>query len=525
MLRVHVSIAFLTIAAGLLACDERELLFPPPSEPDSTEEPDDPVMEDPAMPGPKIDDPVLAAMETRTTIPVIILGAEQFLEPPDGYANFIAAEAETPRSDLRIRVVYALKNIAERVQPSILATLDSPEDARSLWIVNAVIAVLTPPEIERVADLASVRFIYLAQAPPPAVGPAGTVFTVLNPGARPAFTSVGKTVSWNVEMVGAKRVWDELGVTGEGSIVAVLDNGVRYVHDDLRDAVWVNPGEVANNAVDDDGNGYVDDYYGFDFGAMSARVFGGSAHGTWVTGIAVGDGSGGTVTGIAPGARFMALRGGSSTYPKALAYQYAIEHGADVLNMSFSIPNLGNVRGFWRLMADHATVAGLVSTSGAGNFRQTATVPVQLRIPEGIPSVIAVGGVDRNLRVTFFSSTGPVEWASVRFYGDLPNLNKPDVVAFPGPGYALLDPMGGYFDPNTSVRGNSFSGPHLAGVAALMFEANPELPAWRVKEIVEASAQDLGDPGKDNESGSGLADAFDAVEAAMSAQSAARAAK
>ena len=72
----------------------------------------------------------------------------------------------------------------------------------------------------------------------------------------------------------------------------------------------------------------------------------------------------------------------------------------------------------------------------------------------------------------------------------------------------------GYVDPNTRLRGNSFSGPHGAGVAALMFSAAPTLPAWRVKEILEKTAHDLGPAGKDNDFGAGLIDAYAAVRMA-----------
>ena len=61
--------------------------------------------------------------------------------------------------------------------------------------------------------------------------------------------------------------------------------------------------------------------------------------------------------------------------------------------MSFSIPNLGNVRGVWRMMSDHAVAAGLVLVGGAGNFRTTAAIPYQHQSPKDVPSVISVAGV------------------------------------------------------------------------------------------------------------------------------------
>jgi serine protease AprX len=217
----------------------------------------------------------------------------------------------------------------------------------------------------------------------------------------------------------------------------------------------------------------------------------------------------------------MPLMGWGGTYGAARVHEYALENGADAMNMSFSIPNLGHTRGLWRLMSEHATAAGLVLVSGAGNF-QRLRQPVQLRIPEGIPCVIAAGGVDRNMKIPRFVSLGPVEWGSVKFYEDHPmpkGLIKPDVSGFPGAGYPVLAATRGYIDPNLRIRGNSFSGPHVAGTVALMLSANPDLPAWRVKEILEATATDLGPKGKDNDTGAGLLNAFAAVKAALKVKS------
>lgn len=214
----------------------------------------------------------------------------------------------------------------------------------------------------------------------------------------------------------------------------------------------------------------------------------------------------------------MPLIGWGGPYAAARVHEYALEMGADVMNMSFSIPNLGHTRGLWRLMSEHATAAGLVLVSGAGNF-QREPKPVQLRVPEGIPCVIAAGGVDRDMKIPSFVSLGPVEWGSVKFYGDYPmpkGLIKPDVCGFPTGGYPLLSSQNkGYMDPKIRIRGNSFSGPHVAGTVALMFSANQDLTAWRIKEILESTAKDLGPKGKDNDTGYGLLNALAAVKAAL----------
>jgi subtilisin family serine protease len=479
-------------------------------------------------PGEKIDEKVVSLMRTRPGLrryPVVLLGKTQLLEPPGGFERFCKTRAGRKRSVLRREVVAKLKSIARKEQPEILKALGNPEGARRLWIVNAVFANLTAAEIKKAARLNAVKYIYRGKRARRGPEIARTVQSVLKPEKRAPFTPKGKKIPWNLRAVKADRVWKELNVTGEGAVVAMLDVGVNYLHEELRRNIWINEEEVPNNGVDDDANGYVDDLYGYNFVAGTPEVMtnpqGRTQHGSLTSGIVAGDGTGGTVTGVAPRAKIMPLVGSGCF--AAFSFQYALENSADIVNMSFSIPNLGNGRGFWRMMSDHAVCAGLVLVSGAGNFQQKVPIPIQIRIPEGIPSVICAGGVDRKLNVPRFCSLGPVEWASVKFYGDYPlkdgkgGLIKPDICGFPGPRYPVIHPRKGkgYIDPNRRLRGNSFSSPHISGIAALMLSANPELPAWLVKEILEETATDIAPPGKDTRTGAGLANAYRAVRKAM----------
>lgn len=92
------------------------------------------------------------------------------------------------------------------------------------------------------------------------------------------------------------------------------------------------------------------------------------------------------------------------------AVQWAIEHNADTYSMSFSMPGLGEYRSHWRKVMEHGSFCGVYFVSGAGNFAQSAKVPVQMRTPEDIPEVVfAAAGVQRNLSRTPFSSKGPVD--------------------------------------------------------------------------------------------------------------------
>jgi len=475
----------------------------------------------------KIDPPLLSALGTGQSARVIILGRTQLFAPVGGLEEFQLAHDSDDRLVLRQQVVATLKQNAAAEQRRILHAIGRTQADRALWIVNALSLELSPEEIRTASRLDDVLYIYAGGEPPlSSTVPAKPILIL--PDATPApFAASGKDIAWNVRHLNAPRVWSELGNVGQGAVVAVLDNGANYAHTDLRANLWRNEGEIPNNGVDDDSNGWIDDVYGYDFSGMSPNVRDtstGRQHGTMTSGIVLGDGTGGIVTGVAPRAQVMLLKltgdnvdsAGDRPIAAALAYQYAIENGADILSMSFSLPGLGNLRGLWRMMSDHAVAGGLVLAGGAGNFRTTQPIPVQHQSPKDVPSVISVGGIDTLGALVSFSSMGPAEWSSVALYGDYPmpaGLVKPDLVAFPGSGFPVLGiEDGGYIDTDTvRIRGNSFSGPQVAGIAALILSEQPSMSVWRVREIIERSAQDLGPPGKDNMFGFGLADAYAAV--------------
>jgi subtilisin family serine protease len=123
--------------------------------------------------------------------------------------------------------------------------------------------------------------------------------------------------------------------------------------------------------------------------------------------------------------------------------------------------------------------------------------------PASAKKAITVGAVDRYNRVAYFSSRGPVGFGTNSYI-------KPDVVA-PGVSVTSLWKDGGY----VSFSGTSMATPHVSGIVALMLEANPQLKPADVKEVLEKTALDIGDAGKDTESGAGVVDAYKAVMASL----------
>jgi subtilisin family serine protease len=257
------------------------------------------------------------------------------------------------------------------------------------------------------------------------------------------------------------------------------------------------------------------------------------SHGSMCAGIIAGRVAGDPphLTGVAPRAQLMVLRG----MGRLAAYEYAAERDAHVLSLSYMWVNvdLGSYRGVFRTAHEHLAACGVLAVGGAGNFRKTAPAGRQIALPKDIPCVTAVAGIDKELAQTPFSSEGPCSWVGVPFFDDYPEtapLPKPDLCApaldFPvwhwvegrrGNARALWQGEDG-FGLVLGPRGNSFAGPHAAGVAALVLGVNPELTPWRVQAILAATAKDLGAPGHDLAHGAGLLRAAAAVAAARAAK-------
>ena len=216
------------------------------------------------------------------------------------------------------------------------------------------------------------------------------------------------------------------------------------------------------------------------------------------------------------------------------ALEYLLLNGADVVSMSFMIVGreLGHLRGLYRNAFEHLSAAGVLAVGGAGNYgpksRRAMPEGKQIGLPKDIPCVIAMAGVAKDRSPVAFSSHGPCYWDKVAFFSDYPKgspLSKPDLTAFPT-GYPMwthspnrLTKARGWREISAETgasllqgpAGNSFSGPHGVGVAALVLSVAPETNPWEVKQLLEETAVDLGEKGRDSKFGSGLVDALSDV--------------
>ena len=486
-------------------------------------------------------------------LPVFVRMSDQLFRCGGDYEAFTKDHENEKRSELR---EFVLRSLREKEQESwekiapVVEELTHEEQIREVerfWIVNGFACDATAAACAQLAQSEAVSFVYLQRGPvrqhkgPARRVPAGRrgpseeqqrriyrqIVSDWRDDTDDAFSADGLEVPWNLTRIQADAAWREEGATGRGVVIALCDSGLMVAPPLVR-ALWRN-GDEELNGKDDDGNGYVDDLFGYDFAARSFYALGDGPlpHGSMCGGIIAGRPSKtGTITGVAPRARLMVLRG--TGYLKA--YQYALANRADVLSMSYMWVgmDLGNYRGLYRTAHEHLAAGGIVAVGGAGNF---ARLPrgKQIALPKDVPCVIAAAGILRNGAKAPPGSEGPCYWNGVKFYDDYPPgdpLRKPDVTGCFG-GYPVwgrtsrsgrrmevVSDEGGGFALVSGPQGNSFSGPHAAGVAALVLSVNPELNAWQVKRLMEETCEDLGAPGRDPVFGAGLLQARDAVRAA-----------
>lgn len=145
---------------------------------------------------------------------------------------------------------------------------------------------------------------------------------------------------------------------GERVVIAIMDTGCDVSHPDLAPNIWTNTGEIPGNGVDDDGNGLIDDVYGWNFGDDDTDLTDASGHGTHVASIAAAAGVS-RVSGVAPGASIMCLKvqdreGHLFASYMFQAYQYALDMGAHIVVNSFS-------NTYWSVPATQARAPGFAS--------------------------------------------------------------------------------------------------------------------------------------------------------------------
>jgi serine protease len=279
--------------------------------------------------------------------------------------------------------------------------------------------------------------------------------------------------------------WDlERGDTS--NVIVIMDTGVDVTHPDLASQIWHNPGEIAGNGLDDDGNGLIDDFEGWDFGVgdndpkpeYTADISGIDVgfHGTFCAGIAAaatnnGDG----IAGAGWECRIMPLKvshpvDGITSDAIAGAFVYAVDQRVSVISMSFGGPGDPGVPEFFQALADMATNAGVLCVAAAGNDGDS--VPVY---PAACDHVLAVAATDFDNARASFSNFG--SWVDVAAPGSLmwsticQNYTFTDLDQF---FYIFLFGWDGV-NPYMYGDGTSFACPLTAGICGLIRAHYPYL--------------------------------------------------
>ncbi|MFQ5420969.1 MAG: S8 family serine peptidase, partial [Anaerolineae bacterium] len=295
---------------------------------------------------------------------------------------------------------------------------------------------------------------------------------------------------WALQKIQIEGAWTV--VTGTSAIViAMVDSGIDLEHPDLVPNLWTNPGEVPDNGVDDDGNGFVDDVRGWNFVSGSNDVGDDNGHGTLVAGIAAARTDNGTgIAGVCGQCRTMPVKvmqpSGVANYSDiAAGVAYAAAKGARVINLSLG--GYANSRALQDAIA-YAVSQNVVVVGGAGNDNTSRPF-----YPAAYDDVIAVAGTTISDTRAAFSNYGP--WVDLSAPGE-------DI---------LTTALGGDYVQNS---GTSMAAAYGAGLAGLLLSLHPDwTPALvRAQLMHTADSIDVLNPSYEGQLGSGRLNAAQAIQ-------------
>ena len=414
----------------------------------------------------KIDAELLAELAGEGSASFIVLMAEQ---------ADLSAAYQLRSKEAKGRYVYeTLAATAERSQASLLAELKARGVAhRSLYVVNAVTVLAgdlaLAQELASRADVARLVANPTVQQPLPAVEAASPV-------AAP------EAIEWGVNNVNAPQVWATYGVTGQGIVIAGQDTGIRWDHAALINQYrgWSGGGAEENhnyNWWDAIHSGSGSNVCGF----SSIVPCDDNGHGTHTVGTVVGDDGGSNQIGVAPGAQWIGCRnmnngdGTPATYAECFQFFLAPTNvsglhpdptlAPHVINNSWGCPTSeGCTPATWgviQAVQQSLRAAGVLVVASAGNSGSSCgsiTTPLAI-----FPESFAVGAHNSSNTIASFSSRGP------RYFFD---IQGPDISA---PGVSVRSATRSSATAYGTSSGTSMAGPHVVGVAALLWSAVPDL--------------------------------------------------
>lgn len=263
---------------------------------------------------------------------------------------------------------------------------------------------------------------------------------------------INATQAWNVE-------------TGDRDlVVAVIDTGVDYTHSDLAANAWKNEGEIPGNGIDDDGNGFVDDVYGYDFSNKDADPMDGHSHGTHCAGVIGARHNGTGVMGVMANVKIMAIKflsdsGSGETIDAISSIDYAVANGAKILSNSWGG---GAYSEALKESIQNARDNGVLFVAAAGNSSADNDSRPTYPANYDVENVITVGAMDGKGNRSSFSNYG---------------LETVHVFA---PGSNILSTVPG--DRYKKMSGTSMATPMVSGVLGLLLSKEDSLSFEDIKQ-------------------------------------------
>lgn len=276
---------------------------------------------------------------------------------------------------------------------------------------------------------------------------------------------------WHLETVKAHESWEKS--TGDGILVAIIDSGVNYNNPYLAANIYINPGEIPENGIDDDANGFIDDVYGYDFGANDPYPMDENGHGSHVAGLAASP-----IFGIAPDAKILPIKAGGGAgidvVSVAAGIYYAVDMGAQVINISLGS---GRQHPAEKYALEYAEMSGVLIVAASGNGDQNGQglnndtndiFPANYQMSH----IISVAASNKFDKLSEYSNYGA---QSVHFAAPGGDSNAPMVSAYKSnPRNANL----------VGLAGTSMAAPVVAGAAAQLLSLNPGLNPERVRSLL-----------------------------------------
>lgn len=395
----------------------------------------------------------------------------------------------------REATLRAFQQNAQAAQAAFLQEVGGLVAARStvktFWVANAVALTVSPDQVAKIAARSDVREVQLNETIQLEVPHAAEIpkreKEILAGRAPEADTA---QFTYGLIKVGVPELRQVYGLNGEGVTVGILDTGFDAEHPDLKGKLllWKDFTEDPKPTPYDD-----------------------HGHGTHCAGTIGGSDTSGMSIGVAPKVKFVAAKvftgsGGATTEGLLGAMEWVVDpDGNPSTNDMPAVCSNSWGGGPGRTVFLEATkkwvALGMFPNFAAGNSGPGAG---SVGTPGGFVEAFAVGATDEDDAIASFSSRGPATWDGVQ-------TTKPEVSA-PGVDVTSAKPGGGY----QAMSGTSMATPHVSGILALMYQANPGMTIAQARDLLESTSVDLGDSGRDNSFGAGRTNALAAAQIIVS---------